>query len=122
MSFDISQVVTALGDEACASAGEPLGLDKEQSVRVAHALAARAGMADDEMIKAVAADTGLDEEVVAAMLKKLLETGAEKLMEETPIGAAVDNAKQEAMAALGNVGGAAVKNAGGFLGGLFGRK
>jgi ATP phosphoribosyltransferase regulatory subunit HisZ len=122
MSFDISQVVTALGEEAIAKVGEPVGLSKEQSVRVAHAFAAKAGLGNEEMVRAVAADTGLDEEVVAAMLKKLVETGAEKLMNETPIGAAVDNAKQEAIAALGNAGDAAVKNAGGFLGRLFGRR
>lgn len=122
MSFDLSAVVRELGDEAIAKAGEPLGLSKEQSVRVAHALAAHAGLGNEETIRAVAQDTGLDEEVVAAMAKKLIETGAEKLMNETPVGAAVDNAKQEAMAALTAAGAGAAKNAGGFLSGLFGRK
>jgi hypothetical protein len=122
MSFDISTLVKALGDEALAQAGEPLGLDKDQSVRVAHALAAHAGLGDDEMVRAVAADTGLDEEVVAAMLKQLAETAAEKVMEETPVGAAVDSARQQAMAAMGDAGATAVKNAGGFLGRMFGRK
>jgi len=122
MSFDMSKVVAELGDEVIAKAGEPIGLNKDQSVRVAHALAARAGMGGEEMIKAVAADTGLDEEVVAAMAKKLVEAGTEKLMNETPIGAAVDNAKQEALAALTAAGSGAAKNAGGFLSSLFGRK
>ncbi len=122
MSFDLSKVVSALGEEALGKAGEPAGLDKAQSVRVAKALAAHAGLGNGEMIKAAAADTGLDEEVVAAMTKRLLEVGAEKLMKETPIGAAVDNAKQDAMAALSNVGGDAAKQAGGFLKGLFGKK
>ena len=122
MSFDMSKVVAELGDEVIAKAGEPIGLNKDQSVRVAHALAARAGMGGEEMIKAVAADTGLDEEVVAAMAKKLVEAGTEKLMNETPIGAAVDNAKQEALAALTTAGSGAAKNAGGFLSSLFGRK
>ena len=122
MSFDISQVVTALGDEAIGKCGEPLGLSKDQSVRVAHALAANAGLGNQQMIAKVAADTGLDEEVVAAMAKKLIETGAEKLMNETPVGAAIDNAKQEAMAAFTAAGSGAAQQAGGFLGKLFGRK
>lgn len=122
MSFDISALVSALGDEAIGQCGEPLGLDKEQSVRVAHALAAHAGLGDQEMVRAVAADTGLDEEVVAAMLKRLAEIAAEKLMSETPVGAAVDTAKQPAMAAMDNAGAAAMKGATGFLGSLFGRK
>jgi len=122
MSFDISAVVSALGEEAIAKAGEPVGLEKEQSVRVAHALAANAGLGDEAMKKKVAEDTGLDEEVVAAMFKQLIETGKEKALEETGVTAAIDNAKDEAMAALSNVGGDAAKQAGGFLKGLFGRK
>jgi hypothetical protein len=122
MSFDISALVTALGDEAIAKCGEPLGLDKDQSVRAARALAAHAGLGDQQMLAAVAADTGLDEEVIAAMLKRLGEIAAEKLMSETPVGAAVDSAKQQAMAAMGDAGAAAMRNAGGFLGNLFGRK
>jgi len=104
MSFEISKVVEALGEEAIGQIGEPIGLDKDQSVRVSRALAAHAGLGNDQMIKAAAADTGLDEEVVAAMGKKLVEEGANKVMEETGVSAAVDNAKQDAMAALGNVG------------------
>jgi hypothetical protein len=122
MSFDLSAVVTQLGEETIADVGEPLGLNKEQSVRVARAIAARAGMGNEEMIAAVAADTGLDEEVVAAMLKKLMEEGAKHIMESTPIGAAVDNAREQAMAAMNDAGAAAVKNAGGMIGRLFGRK
>ena len=41
MSFDLSKVVADLGDDMIAKCGEPVGLNKEQSVRVAHALAAR---------------------------------------------------------------------------------
>jgi hypothetical protein len=43
---------------------------------------------------------------------------AEKLMNETPVGAAVEGAKQQAMAAMGDAGAAALRG----LGGLFGRK
>ena len=41
MSFDISKVVSELGDEVIGQCGEPVGLDKDQSVRVARALSAR---------------------------------------------------------------------------------
>jgi hypothetical protein len=122
MSFDMSAVVSELGDEMIAQVGEPLGLDQDQSVRVAHALAARAGLGNQETIRAVAEDTGLDEEVVAAMSKKLLEEGGKRLMDETGASAAIDDAKQQALAALTAAGAGAAKNAGGFLGGLFGRK
>lgn len=122
MSFDIAAVAADLGDDVIAKAGEPVGLDKNQSVRVAHAFAAHAGLGNQEMIAAVAADTGLDEEVVAAMGKKLLEVGGEKLMNDTPVGAAINGAKDQAMAAFGDMAGGAAKSAGGLLGGLFGRK
>jgi hypothetical protein len=122
MSLELSKVVAELGDEAIAETGEPLGLSKDQSVRVANSLAAHAGLGGEEAIKAAAADTGLDEEVVSAMLKKLIKTGGEKLMQESGASAAIDNAKNEAMAAFGAAGGGAAKAAGGFLGGLFGKK
>ena len=101
MSIDFSRIVTALGEEALGKAGEPAGLDKAQSVRVAHALAAHAGLGNEQMLAAAAADTGLDEEVIAAMSKRLVEVGAEKLMQDTPIGAAVDNMKDSASWANG---------------------
>jgi hypothetical protein len=122
MSFDISKVVEALGEEAIGQIGDPIGLDKEQSVRVARALAAHSGLGNQQMVQAAAADTGLDEEVVAAMGKKLVEEGGNQVMEATGVNTAIDNAKQDAMAALGNVGGDAARNAGGLLGKLFGRR
>lgn len=122
MSFDMSRVVTALGDTAIGKCGEPLGLNEEQSVRVAHALAARAGLGNQQMIAEVAADTGLSEDVVTAMAKKLLEEGGKKLMDATGASTAIDNAKENAMAAMNAASGEAVKQAGGFLGGLFGRR
>ena len=114
MAFDMNKLVGALGDEAIGKIGEPLGLSKEQSVRLAKALAARAGLGGQEMIKAAAADENLDEEVVAAMSKKLVEEGKDKVMEESGANAAIANAKNEAMAAARNAGG-------GLLGKLFGR-
>lgn len=122
MSLEISKIVEALGEEALGKAGEPAGLDKPQSVRVAKALAAHAGLGNEKMLAAVAADTGLDEEVIAAMSKRLIEVGTEKLMRESPIGAAVDTVKDSAMAALTGAGGEVSKQAGGFLKGLFGKK
>lgn len=122
MAFELSKVVEELGEEVIGQCGEPVGLSEDQSVRVARALAARAGLGREEMIKAAAADTGLDEEVVAAMMKRLVEKGGEALMEQTGINTAIDNAKDQAMAAFSDAGGAAVKNAGGMLGRLFGRK
>ncbi len=126
MSFDVSTVVSNLSEEAIGQAGEPLGLSKDQSVRVARALAANIGLGGDEAIKRAAADTGIDEECVTAMLGKLMEIGKEKVLEDSGFNNAVDNAvsgaKDQAMAAFGNAGGQAAKAAGGFLGGLFGKK
>ena len=122
MNLDMSKIISDIGDDLIAEAGEPLGLDHDQSVRVAHALAAHIGMGGEEAIKQAAADTGLDEEVIAAMLPKLIEAGKEKLLAEGPVADAIDSAKEQAMSALGSVGGAAAKSAGGMLGTLFGRK
>ncbi len=122
MSLDMSRIVTALGDDAIGKCGEPLGLSEDQSVRVAHALAARAGLANQEMVAQVAADTGLSDDVVASMAKKLVEEGGKKLMDATGAKAAIDAAREQTMAAMSNAGSDAVKQAGGFLGGLFGRK
>lgn len=122
MGLEIAKIVEALGEEALGKAGEPAGLDKPQSVRVAKALAAHAGLGNAEMVKAAAADTGLNEEVVAAMTKRVVEVGAEKLMQDTPIGGAVESMKDSAMAALTGAGGDAAKQAGGLLRGLFGKK
>lgn len=122
MAFDVSTVVSSLSEEAIGQAGEPLGLNKDQSVRVSRALAANIGLGGDEAIKRAAADTGLDEECVTAMLGKLMEIGKDKLLEESGFNGAVDAAKDQAMAAFGNAGGQAAKAAGGLLGGLFGKK
>jgi len=122
MAFELSKVVASLGEEAIAKAGEPLGLDTDQSNRVARALAAHVGAGDKDSIAKAAADTGIDEEVVTAMSKKLIEVGGEKLLAESGVSAAIDGAKDQAMAAFGNVGGEAAKQAGGFLGKLFGKK
>lgn len=121
MSFDMSKVFSALGEELIAKAGEPVGLDKDQSVRVAKALAAHVNKGDEEAVKAAAADTGLSEDVVASMMKKLAETAKDKIMEEAGVNKAIDDAKAQAQAAAVNAGKDAMKNAGGMLGKLFGR-
>lgn len=122
MSFELSKVVEQLGEEAIAECGKPVGLNKEQSVRVARALAAKAGLGREEAIRQAAADTGLDEEVVAAMTRRLAEKGGEKLMDATGVSAAIDTAKESARAALTDAGSGVAKSAGGMLGRLFGRK
>jgi hypothetical protein len=122
MDFDISKVVSQLGDDMIAQCGEPLGLDRDKSVRVAKALAANFNKGKDEAVKQAAVDADLTEDVTSAMLSKLIETGKEKLLNEGPVGQAIDGAKDQAMAALNNAGGDAMKKAGGLLGGLFGRK
>lgn len=97
MAFEMSKVVSSLGEELIGKCGEPVGLDKDQSVRVARALAARFNLGGEAAIKAAAEDTGIDEETVAAMSKKLMEAGKDKLMDESGANAVIDKAKDEAM-------------------------
>jgi hypothetical protein len=111
MSLDTAKIISDLGDDLVAQAGEPVGLDRDQSIRVARALAANLNKGKDAAVQAAAADTGLTEEVISAMLGKLVELGKEKLLSEGPVGDAIASAKSQAGAALG-----------GMLGGLFGRK
>lgn len=122
MAIDIAKILSELGDDLVAQAGEPVGLDRDQSVRVAAALSRNIGGGKDLAVKATAAETGLTEEVISAMLGKLVETGKEKLIADGPVGDAIDGAKTQAMAAIENVGGAAAKGMLGKLGGLFGKK
>lgn len=111
MSLDTAKILSELGDDLVAQAGEPVGLNRDQSVRVARALTQHMGKGREAAIQQAAADTGLTEEVISAMLGKLVEAGRDKLINEGPVGSAIENAKGQAQAALG-----------GMLGGLFGRK
>lgn len=120
MAIDMSKIFAELGEDVAAQCGEPVGLDRGQSVRVAQALARNIGGGKDLAVKATAAETGLTEEVVGAMLGKLVEAGKDKLLEQS--GDAIEGAKAQAMAAIENVGGAATKGMLGKLGGLFGKK
>jgi hypothetical protein len=122
MSLDTAKIISDLGDDLIAQAGEPVGLNRDQSVRVARALASHMGKGKDAAVQQAAAETGLTEEVISAMLGKLVEAGKEKLLSEGPVGEAVDQAKASASAALGQAGQAAARSVGGMLGGLFGRK
>ncbi len=122
MAIDISKILSSLGDDLVAQAGEPLGLDKDTSVRVAAALSQHIGGGKDLAIKATAADTGLTEDVISSMLNKLIDTGKEKLMNESGVTGAIDDAKAQAMGAIGNIGGEATKGLMGKIGGLFGKK
>jgi hypothetical protein len=115
MSFDFSKVLSQVGDDLIAKTGEPIGLNADQSVRVAHALAANWNKGREQAVQQTAQDTGLTEEVVAAMASKLVEVGKEKLVNEGPVGDALKGAQAAASDAVS-------KAAGGFLGGLFGRK
>lgn len=119
---DISKILSSLGDDLVAQAGEPVGLDRDQSIRVAAALSNHIGGGKDLAVKAAAADTGLTEEVISAMLGKLVETGKEKLMSDSGVTGAIDDAKAQAMAAMGDLGNQATKGLFGKIGGMFGKK
>lgn len=119
MAIDISKILSSLGDDLVAQAGAPVGLDRDQSIRVAAALSQHIGGGKDLAVKAAAADTGLTEDVISSMLGKLVETGKEKLLNEGPIGDAMENAKAQAMSAVGDFGNQATK---GLFGKLFGKK
>jgi hypothetical protein len=114
MSLEVGKIVSELGDALIAKVGEEVGLDGDLAVRAAHALAAHIGSGRDAAVKQAAAETGVGEEVIAALLSKLIEAGAQKLMEESPVGDAMASAKAAAEGAIG-------KAAGGMLGKLFGR-
>ncbi|MES1202842.1 MAG: hypothetical protein ABUS57_15505 [Pseudomonadota bacterium] len=120
MSFDFSKVVSELGDDMIAKCGEPLGLDRDKSVRVAHALAARFNLGGQAMIKAAAEDTGIAEDAVSDMSKKLIEAGKEKLMDESGAAAAIEKAKADAAAAAQAAASDVAKKASGMFGKLFG--
>lgn len=120
MAIDISKILAGLGEDVAAQCGEPVGLNKDQSMRVAQALARNIGAGKDLAVKAAATETGLTEEVITAMLGKLIESGKDKLLSaEGAVGQAIDGARDQAMAAIENVGGGAAK---GLFGKLFGKK
>jgi hypothetical protein len=118
MGLDVSKILSELGDDMAARCGGQVGLNHDQSVRVAHALSAHIGRGREEAVRAAAADAGLGEEVVASMLNKLIEEGGKKLMEDSPVGDAIQSAKAAAGDAMANAAGGMF----GKIGGMFGRK
>ena|SRR5688572_8764308 len=115
MAIDFSKIVSELGDDLIAQQGDQVGLDRDQSLRVANALARNFSKGREGAVEAAASETGLTEEVIAAMAGKLIEVGKEKLLSEGPVA----DAMASAQAAAGD---AVKKAAGGMLSGLFGRK
>lgn len=122
MSFDLSKVVEQMGDGMIEQIGSPLGLNADQSKRVARALGQRFSSNREQTIQAAAADTGLDEEVVGSMLNKLVDEGKQRVLESGPVADAISGAKTQAQDAMAAMGGEAMKSASGLLGGFFGKK
>src|SRR5882672_4203344 len=120
--MDFSKIVSQIGDDMIGKTGEPLGLSKEQAVRVAQALGQHFSAGKDQAVKLAATDAGLTEEVTASMCNKLIEVGKDKLLNEGPVGDAINSMKSQAMGAASAAGGEAMKSATGFLGKLFGKK
>jgi uncharacterized protein with von Willebrand factor type A (vWA) domain len=115
MAIEFGKIIEILGEKAVGEVGAPLGLNEEQSVKLARSLAANIGAGNDLAIKGAAAETGIPEDVVKAMLDKLYETGKEKILADTGIAQQAEQMKDQAIEA-------AKSAAGGFLGRLFGRK
>ncbi len=94
MNVDLGKVITLVGEQAITEMGEPLGLDKELSLRAAKALANNFTGDKDAAIKAAAAETGLGKDVLEAMLTKLVDVAKDK---------AVDAVKDQATSAAKNL-------------------
>lgn len=115
MALDFENIVSFLGHKVVGEIGAPLGLDEDQSVKLAASLANNIRAGNDLAIKGAAAETGIPEDVAQAMLDKLYETGKQKLLEDTGIAQQAEAMRDQAVEA-------AKQAAGGFLGRLFGRK
>lgn len=115
MALDFENIVGFLGAKVVGDIGAPLGLNGEQSVKLASALANNIRAGKDLAVKGAAAETGIPEDVAQAMMDKLYETGKEKLLHDTGIADQAEAMKDQAVEA-------AKQAAGGFFGRLFGRK
>lgn len=115
MALNFENIVAFLGEKAVGEIGAPLGLNADQSLRLASTLARTAGAGPELAVKGAAAETGIPEDVVKAMLDKLFETGKQKVLEETGIAQQADALRDQAVDSVKQA-------AGGFLGRLFGRK
>jgi uncharacterized protein YidB (DUF937 family) len=85
--IDLGQIVSSLGEQTIVEMGEPLGLNKDQSIRAARALAENFTGDKDQAIEAAAKETGIGKEVLSAMIVKLLDTAKDQ---------AVDHMKDQA--------------------------
>lgn len=73
LDIDLGRIVTTLGENTVADIGEPLGLDRELSIKAAKSLAKNFRGNTDEAIAAAAEETGIGKDVLEAMITKLLD-------------------------------------------------
>jgi len=73
LDIDLGKIVTTLGENTIADIGEPLGLDRELSIKAAKSLVKNFHGNKDEAIAAAAEETGIGKDVLEAMITKLLE-------------------------------------------------
>lgn len=73
LDIDLGRIVTTLGESTVADIGEPLGLDRELSIKAAKSLAKNFHGNTDEAIAAAAEETGIGKDVLEAMITKLLD-------------------------------------------------
>ena len=96
LDIDLEKVVTTLGENTITDVGEPLGLDRELSVKAAKSLAKNFHGNKDEAIAAAAEETGIGKDVLEAMITKLLEEARTQAM-----GAVKDQAANVAKGMFG---------------------
>jgi uncharacterized protein YidB (DUF937 family) len=96
MNIDLGQIVSSLGEEAIAQMGEPLGLDKELSVKAARSLAENFTGNKDKAIEAASKETGIGREILTSMIEKLVESAKDKAMDHVK-----DQASQAAKGVFG---------------------
>lgn len=80
LDIDLGKIVTTLGENTIADIGEPLGLDRELSIKAATSLVKNFHGDKDEAIAAAVAETGIGKDVLEAMLTKLLEEARTQAM------------------------------------------
>lgn len=87
MNIDLGKIVTALGEDAVADIGEPLGLSQDLSLKAARSLAENFTGNSAEAVAAAVKETGIGKDVLEAMITKLLDDAKAK---------AIDHVKAEA--------------------------
>ena len=96
LDIDLGRIVTTLGENTNTDVGEPLGLDRELSVKAAESLATHFHGSKDEAIAAAAEETGIGKDVLEEMITKLLEEARAQAM-----GAVKDQATNVAKGMFG---------------------